>query len=228
MSVPCASCRRVCSYNPWPSDSACASPTSITRQWLRRIARRRPATNEGQDMSTVRKRRVFVGSSTKGLKRARAICAALTNDQTEAVLWTSEFPPGYVTIEGLERVLSECTGAVFVATPDDKIIVDHKLIRVPRANVMLEFGLLAGRLGRHNIAICRYGNTEMPSYLKGLTVIEMNSSSNRTTHPAPTAISRKSKEKLAEWRSGLFSTADAIERTTVVHGYTGVWDFDMT
>ena len=108
-------------------------------------------------MSTLCKRRVFVGSSTKGLDKAQTICDALKDEQTEAVLWTREFPPGYVTIEGLERVLSDCSGAVFVATPDDEIAIDGKLVKVPRANVMLEFGLLAGRLGRHNIAICRYG-----------------------------------------------------------------------
>ena len=179
-------------------------------------------------MSTLCKRRVFVGSSTKGLDKAQTICDALKDEQTEAVLWTREFPPGYVTIEGLERVLSDCSGAVFVATPDDEIAIDGKLVKVPRANVMLEFGLLAGRLGRHNIAICRYGDTEMPSDLKGLTVIEMESSASATGLDAARAdVGRKPEELLAAWSSRMLSTADAIERTNVVHGYTGAWDFEL-
>jgi predicted nucleotide-binding protein len=49
-------------------------------------------------------------------------------------------------------MLMECCAAVFVATPDDDATIREKHVRMPRANVMLEFGLVAGRLGRHNIA----------------------------------------------------------------------------
>ena len=180
-------------------------------------------------MSALRKRRVFVGSSTNGLDRAQAICNILTDVQTEPILWTQEFPPGYVTLEGLEKVLSDCSAAVFVATPDDDTTIDGRPVKVPRANVMLEFGILAGRLGRHNIAICRYANTEMPSDLKGLTVIEMEPSASATeVNVARAGVPRKPEEALAAWSSRMLSTANAIERTAIVHGYTGAWDYDVT
>ncbi|HEU4694416.1 MAG TPA: nucleotide-binding protein [Vicinamibacterales bacterium] len=178
-------------------------------------------------MSTLRKRRVFVGSSTEGLPRARAICGALTDERTEPVLWTQEFPPGYVTIEGLERVLSDCSGAVFVATPDDETTIHGRVVKMPRANVMLEFGLLAGRLGRHNIAICRYAETEMPSDLKGLTVIEMEPSASTGVDAGSAGTPRNPEDALAAWSAELLSTAGGTERTSVVHGYTGAWDFEL-
>jgi len=177
-----------------------------------------------------RKSRIFVGSSTEGMAQAEAICRLLTDEHSEAVLWTREFPAGYVTIEGLEMVLTECSGAVFVATPDDETMFRDRRVKIPRANVMLEFGLLAGRFGRHNVAICRYPPTELPSDLKGLTVIDMEPSKRAGTAPEgeATTVSLPPEAALTAWRSGILATADKIERTTVVHGYTGAWDFEIT
>ena len=181
-------------------------------------------------MSLPVKRRVFVGSSTEGVEKANAICKLLTNDQTVALMWTREFEPGYIAIEALENVLDECGAAVFVATPDDKTMLRGNAVMTPRANVMLEFGLLAGRLGRHNIAICLYPNTELPSDLKGLTVIDME--------PAPVAgaidedqraaFRQRAEESLKTWSTRVLATAEKVERTTIVHGYTGEWDIEIT
>ena len=69
-------------------------------------------------------------------------------------LWPTIFEPGSLTFEALEEMLMECCAAVFVATPDDPAVMREKKVALPRANVMLEFGLVAGRLGRHTIALC--------------------------------------------------------------------------
>ena len=165
-------------------------------------------------------RQIFVGSSTEGLDRARAVCGILRDPETECVLWTSVFEPGFVTLEALEKMLLECCAAVFVVTPDDETMIRNKSVKTPRANVMLEFGLVAGRLGRHNIALCQYPQAELPSDLTGLTVIPMAGGGATSSQDA--------EEKLRAWRSRLLATARNVARTYVVHGYTGRWRFDVT
>ena len=101
-------------------------------------------------------RKVFIGSSTESLDRAYAIRDRLCKiEGIECVLWKEVFEPGSLTFEALEDMLLRCCAAVFVATPDDTSVIRGRTIRCPRANVLLEFGLLAGRMGRHNVAVCR-------------------------------------------------------------------------
>jgi predicted nucleotide-binding protein len=172
------------------------------------------------------KRRIFVGSSTEGLDKAQRICELLSDkEETECTLWTSVFEPGFLAFEALETMLLECCAAVFIASPDDESTIRGRRVKVPRSNVMLEFGLVAGRIGRHNIALCQYGGAELPSDLKGLTVIEMD--------PRPSeqidgdSFRNQAEERLRIWTSGLSATADMVARTDIVHGYTGRWDFEL-
>lgn len=173
--------------------------------------------------SVQNKARVFVGSSTEGLAHAREVAAMLTDDFTDCLLWTEAFPAGYFTFESLENVLERCCGAVFVITPDDKGTVRGVEVHIPRANIVLEFGLLAGRLGRHNIALCQFGQAELPSDLRGLTLIRMD-----PVHHDP-AFAQDARahavESIRVWSSLLVSTAERIARTDVVHGYSGRWRF---
>src|SRR4051812_17836632 len=105
----------------------------------------------------MRNRRIFIGSSSEYLREAKWIKDLLEqNDAIEGVIWDRVFQPGYLTFEALELMLRECAGAIFIATPDDKTVIRHQTLATPRANVMLEFGLVAGRLGRYNIAVCEY------------------------------------------------------------------------
>ncbi len=168
-------------------------------------------------------RRIFVGSSTESIEKAKQICHVLSNvEQTEGVLWTDVFDPGSLTFEALEQMLVKCCGAVFVATPDDESVIRGKTIKSPRANVLLEFGLVAGRLGRNSIALCRYGEAELPSDLKGLTIIEMDKGEEQ-----PDSVSKQAEERLRIWGSRLIPTVEAVPRTALLHGYTGRWSFQL-
>jgi hypothetical protein len=177
----------------------------------------------------VLKRRIFVGSSSEGLERARAVAQLIASDTTTAPLWNAMFEPGYLSFEALEQMLAEADAAVFIATPDDKAVIRGRSLSVPRANILLEFGLVAGRLGRHNIAICQYGGTELPSDLKGLTVIEMDPPEPPPGAPPTWADDFRSHsiERLKAWSSRLLPTAEMVPRTETVHGYTGRWTFDL-
>jgi len=176
------------------------------------------------------KRRIFIGSSTEGLDQAVCIKDLLASfGDIEPVLWPEIFKPGLLTFEALENVLLRCCAAVFVATADDVTTFRGQSIRTPRANVMLEFGLVAGRIGRHSIALCLFGGAQLPSDLQGLTVIDMT-----PPEPAPkpepvhcSSVSLRPEDRLHLWTSSLLSTTDLIARTDILHGYSGRWEFAL-
>jgi len=197
-------------------------------------------------------RKIFIGSSTEALGKAKGVrCVLSAIEGTKGVLFNEFFEPGTLTFEALEEMLQECDGAVFIATPDDKAMIRGRETLVPRANVLLEFGLVAGRFGRHNVAVCRYGGAGLPSDLKGLTVIEMDGAELDTsdhkvilTDRAEPVISPQSdgkngaevglerpgphaRRRLRMWVRRLTSTTEGIARTDLVHGYAGRWDFKV-
>ena len=88
----------------------------------------------------MKKRHVFIGSSSEYLAEVARIKQLLDNDSVECVPWTSVFQPGYLTFEALEKMLLDCGAAVFLATPDDEAEIRLEKVSTPRANVMLEFG----------------------------------------------------------------------------------------
>jgi len=182
-------------------------------------------------VGSVAKRVVFVGSSHEGWEDAELTCKALkeSDSTVEPRLWKEFFAAGSLTFEALEDMLNECCGALFVVRPDD--IVRHATAphaapaKMPRGNVLLEFGLVAGRLGRTNVALCQFDKAALPSDLTGMTIIEMDregySTENRSSRAA------EAREKLSRWSSRLLSTGRKVARTALFHGYTGQWEFQL-
>jgi hypothetical protein len=177
------------------------------------------------------RRKIFIGSSKEGITKAQVICDLIKTfpGDAECVLWPEIFEPGSLTFEALEEMLMECSAAVFVVTPDDKGEVRGKVVKLPRANIMLEFGLVAGRLGRTNIALCSYGIAELPSDLAGLTVIKMDpgKTSRKKAAEAREPIIHSGEVQLKRWCSRVLPTTERVPRTEIVHGYTGLWRFQL-
>lgn len=172
------------------------------------------------------KRRIFVGSSSEALDKAQHICEVLSSvEDVETHLWTEIFEPGFLTFEALEIMLHQCCAAVFIASADDEMKIRDKVVKAPRANILLEFGLVAGRLGRHSVAVCQYGGAELPSDLAGLTVIRMDPADG---DPDAALFRQQAEQKLKIWSSRLLATTEGIARTGTVHGYSGRWDFDLS
>jgi hypothetical protein len=128
-----------------------------------------------------------------------------------------------LTFEALERVLTECCGAVFVAGPDNASTIRGRSVKTPGANIMLEFGLMAGVMSRHNVAIWRYGHAELPSDLQGLTI----ASPDPPEGGDPLQASTHADEILVNWSRHITATVERIARTEIVHGYTGRWTFSV-
>lgn len=92
------------------------------------------------------KRRIFIGSSTEGLDVARKIKAALKFD-AHVDTWADGLfeKPGQAYIEVLENVLSDYEFAIFVFTPDDNIFSRGTISKIPRDNVIFEYGMFLGK-----------------------------------------------------------------------------------
>jgi hypothetical protein len=119
------------------------------------------------------KPRLFIGSSTEGLNAAYAVQSGLEHD-AEVTVWTQDvFAPSEFTLESLIKQLRVTDVGVFIFTPDDVVRMRGKAHQAARDNVLFEFGLFAGHLGRNRCAIVhpRGTNLRMPSDLLGFNAI---------------------------------------------------------
>lgn len=163
-------------------------------------------------------KRIFVGSSKEGLDQAEKVAEILSDvDNVEPVLWTDVFSVGDITFLGIEKVASEVAGAVFLATPDDDSVIRDTAARVPRANVLFEYGYLTARLSRPRVALCRFDNVELPSDFSGLTYVPMGA------FDANKAIDPHARSNLKSWAASLPKVQAGIPPVAQLHGYSGLW-----
>lgn len=127
------------------------------------------------------KPKVFIGSSSNALKTAESVKSEL-EQIADVVIWNdlNFFGLGAGTLEALIASLDEFDFAVFLMTPDDPIIHQGQPKFKPRDNVLIEYGLYAGALGRdRSIAMMSFSDPlHVPSDVLGITVAELRKSEN--------------------------------------------------
>jgi hypothetical protein len=114
---------------------------------------------------------LFVGSSSEGLRIARAVQGELDKD-SEVKLWTQgTFGLGQGSLESLVLALPEFDFALLVLTADDLTTSRGTTSPSARDNVLFELGLFTGALGRQRVFML-YDATappSLPSDLAGVT-----------------------------------------------------------
>jgi len=125
---------------------------------------------------------IFVGSSTEGLKIAKAL-HVLLDPACEVTIWSQGvFGLSQGTLESLVLALDQFDFAILVLTPDDLGISRDQINSTPRDNVLFELGLFMGGLGRDRTFIVydRTSHLKLPSDLAGVTAatFEPHSSGN--------------------------------------------------
>jgi CAP12/Pycsar effector protein, TIR domain len=166
-------------------------------------------------------RRIFIGSSSEALGYARQIADILAAQQNvKPILWTEIFDPGTLTFEAIERVSRQAAGAVLLATPDDDSVIRDVAVKVPRTNVMIEFGYLTAILGRRRIALCKYHGVELATDLNAFTYVPMGDYQGvqGSQHISASAV-----EKIIRWAQSLPDLAESVPQTAIHHGYSGRW-----
>jgi len=116
---------------------------------------------------------MFVGSSSEGLRLAYAVQQNLLN-VAEVTVWSQGvFKPSSSVSESL-AVYLDSDFALFVFSPDDKIVSRGEENPAARDNVVFELGLFTGRLGQERcfILVPEGENLRIPTDLLGITLLK--------------------------------------------------------
>jgi hypothetical protein len=148
---------------------------------------------------------VFIGSSTEGKDYAQAVATVLERLEYNVRLWWSPktFRLGDTFIESLISASEEVDAAVFVATPDDRRTMRGREDYVSRDNVLFEYGLFSGKLGRSRTALAIVGNAVRPTDLQGVNCISLPKKEKLTWTRYQEKLLRP---KLHEWLRNEFET----------------------
>jgi len=115
---------------------------------------------------------LFLGCSTESLEIAQEIQLGLKHVNVEAVVWTDGvFGPSGVAIDALLNTVNESDFAVFVFSPDDKVISRDNEYNAPRDNTVFDLGLFMGKLERSRTFIVKEqsADVKVPTDLLGIT-----------------------------------------------------------
>jgi hypothetical protein len=116
------------------------------------------------------KPRVFIGSSGASLEVAHAVQAGLHHGADVRVWDQDVFQLGQFNLEALLRQLERSQVGIFVFAADDVVVMKNRTVQAVRDNVIFEFGLFVGRLGRERVFALVPAGTELhlPSDLAGV------------------------------------------------------------
>ncbi len=136
--------------------------------------------------------RIFIGSSTEGLRIAKYIQAVLNNDPLnqnasnktfECILWNdgTVFQNNTSYLDSLLKAASMFDFGILLATKDDRSVMRQKGFKTPRDNVIFEFGLFIGRLGPNRAYVIQEKEAKLPSDMAGINVAQFTASKNLKT-----------------------------------------------
>jgi predicted nucleotide-binding protein len=118
---------------------------------------------------------IFIGSSKEQAKPGGLldeIARIVQRCGCKPVRWNDPaiFRPGRSTLENLEEMIGEqeIGASIFICTVDDKTWYRGNIIGTPRDNVIFEYGLFLGKLGRLKSEIVKSGNVTLPTDVDGI------------------------------------------------------------
>jgi CRP/FNR family transcriptional regulator, cyclic AMP receptor protein len=140
--------------------------------------------------------KVFLGSSVEGLKLVRMLEDELQHDKFDLQSWARNgFEAGVLTMEALVAAAQGADFAVFIATPDDIAEKRGVMGPVARDNVLFEFGLFLGTLGRSRTILVQPNDPKlvMPTDLASLTTATYQTDHDGSPRVGPIANALRAK-----------------------------------
>lgn len=125
-----------------------------------------------------KKMEVFLGSSNESVNDMKDVGYLLEGLGCKVLPWNVAgegiFPANENTIDSLLTIAERVNAAVFIFNADD-ITWHHsslKTCKKVRDNVLFEYGLFTGKLGKKNVCFVCKGNPDLASDLSGVTYID--------------------------------------------------------
>jgi hypothetical protein len=175
---------------------------------------------------TLQKPRLFVGSSSESRNLALAVHTNLTS-AAETTVWNQNvFEPQGYTLDSLVRQLKSSEFAAFVFSADDVLLLREREHRAIRDNVLFEFGLAVGILGRERVfALVPEATPELrtPTDLSGITfsayeVRRSDGNLEAATAPACRQIQQQMERLLARRACGYLKRYVEREEPSLLDG----------
>lgn len=154
------------------------------------------------------KPRIFIGSSKEGLRIATRVRKRLSGF-ADCKLWNDrvfQFNKGY--FETLVDLLNYYDYGIMVATADDFVTSRGITQQEARDNVLFEFGLFLGRLGRERVFLFLERDIKIPSDLLGVSLPtfskENGAKQNRTVDQICDQVKKEIRERSGIFDGGIF------------------------
>ncbi|CAH1201358.1 hypothetical protein NTGBS_440060 [Candidatus Nitrotoga sp. BS] len=119
---------------------------------------------------------IFIGSSREASEVLDWVSEALERQGHKPVRWDNPglFPPGKATFDRLIEISKTVHGAVFIFAEDDKAWYRGDGVYLPRDNVLIEYGLFAGRLGAGRSIVAVHKSPKQPADLLGIIYVDVS------------------------------------------------------
>lgn len=123
-------------------------------------------------------KKIFIGSSKEAIEKAEEVAEVLGKiDDVEVDLWDQIADVSDTVLNKLANTAREYSGAIFVFSTDDKLISRGNTYKVTRDNVLFEYGLFTGAIGKKRVAYVRVDDAKILSDLDGITYIPYKANS---------------------------------------------------
>ncbi|SDR14786.1 Predicted nucleotide-binding protein containing TIR-like domain-containing protein [Chryseobacterium soldanellicola] len=135
----------------------------------------------------MRKKRIFIGSSSEELHLAEAAKMILERD-FEVTIWNEKLWDNAVFklnnnyLNDLIKASLQYDFGILLGTQDDKVEVRGKDYLQPRDNVIFELGLFIGRLGLNNCAFIIDEDIRVLSDIKGISLARFKKNDIKSFH----------------------------------------------
>ena len=141
----------------------------------------------------MRKKRIFIGSSSEELKFAE-IAKKILEPEFDVTVWndsiwdTSIFKINNNFLHDLLKATLQFDFGILLGTTDDKVIVRGKEVLQSRDNVLFELGLFMGRLGLSKCAFVVEKELNLLSDIKGISLARFTKKNKKSFSDAISTV----------------------------------------
>ncbi|URZ03035.1 nucleotide-binding protein [Clostridium felsineum] len=126
-----------------------------------------------------KKKKIFFGSSKESVDTMDEVAAVVATLGYSTLTWNSPnqgvFIAGDSTLDSLINTSKKVDGAIFIFNDDDKIWCRDEIMKgTVRDNVLFEYGLFMGELGKLKVAFVSKNKPKLASDLEGVVYIDAN------------------------------------------------------